>query len=223
MSFTERNKFWLLPLLGLVLAWVAWLNLPGAEPAKSGPRHGGAPGGPAGPAGREEPSFAGLDAEDEVRSPDPGGESEAPGEGGPKALEPPPPEANETASLLLEGRRALGSGLREPAPAALHPDQWRGLYRPGALQAAVPGPAPRTPFQAPVLDFLIETPTRREAWINGTGYRTGEVLGDGHTLKRIKAASVVLAAPGGEVEVALGSGAPVSPGSASPRPQGGER
>jgi hypothetical protein len=130
-----------------------------------------------------------------------------PPEGAFKYLETPPPEGNEPAGFLLEGRRVLAAELRGPArPPALHPDQWQRL-------PAVPGPPPTglrvavAPPQAPPpLDFLIETSAGREAWIKGVGYRPGATLEGGYRLNRITATGVVLGGPSGEVERPLRAG-----------------
>jgi len=188
VPFIERNKRWLLPLLGAGVAGVLWLNLAaGSDPATPAPVAGAAP----------EPEQA------EAR-PAPG---EAPPASDFKYLETPPPEGNEPAPFLQEGRRVLGADLRGPArPPALHPDQWSKLPAVPAPEPTGPRVAAAAPQPPPAVDFLIESGARREAWIKGVGYAAGATLEGGYRLKRITATGVVLAGPGGEVERPLRAG-----------------
>jgi hypothetical protein len=190
VSFAERNKRWLLPTLAVAVAGVVWSNLPlrpAPEPEPPVPSADGAVlAGGAAPAAAAAPPGAGANG--------------SAGEAGLKALEATPPEANATGPLLLAGRRALAGALRQEF-AVLHPEQWRNLYQPPLPRTAQPPkPAAGPP---PPLDFIIQTDTRREAWMNGHGFQQGAALGDGYVLKRITADGVVLAGPAGDVAVPL--------------------
>ena len=185
MSFVETNKRWLVPVLGVALAGVAWMNRPGAAPAARGPME--APG-------------ADLALPDETSRP-------APPEGKPdlSALEALPGTIVDPAPLLLEGRRTLTAELRNPVPPpSLHPDQWARLYQ-APLEIPMAQARPQATAPPPTLDFVSETATKREAWMNGRGFRQGDDLGGGYLLKRFTGNGVVLAGPGGELELPLKS------------------
>jgi hypothetical protein len=203
VSFAERNKRWLLPTLAVAVAGVVWSNLPDPPaPAREPQAPAAAEGAPADDT--EPEAFAAKPASGA------GAEAEL------KALEAPPAEANETAPLLLEGRRALSGALRQQQ-AVLHPEQWRDLYQPPLPRnAQSPKVAAGPP---PPLDFIIQTDTRREAWMNGHGFQQGAALGDGYVVKRITADGIVLAGPAGDVAVPLRAQAP----GAGPAPRRGGR
>lgn len=166
MSFVERNIRWLLPALGVPLAGVVWLNLPGGPPRTEPAQAAAAP---QAPVPRADPVFA---------------------------------EDNETLPLLLAGRQPLSGDLLDaPRPPALHPDQWTGLYQPPPGQAVPARPAPGG--KLPRVDFLLETPTRLEAWIGGRAYREGDKLEGGQVLKRITPTGVVVSGPNGEMRIPL--------------------
>ena len=192
MAFADRNKRWLLPAVGVILAGVVWLNLPARSVLATLPPSSahqvpvlveGPPGVPAADPGR--PDRAGL-----------------------RALASPPPRDNDVLPLLQAGRQALAPELlRDPAAPVLHRDLWPGLFRPVLPRPSGPGAPPVPP---PVLDFLFENGLRQEAWVDGKAYRQGERLPGGFLLKRITATGVVLAGPLGDVVLAL---------AAPPRPQ----
>jgi len=118
-----------------------------------------------------------------------------------QAPEAPSPEDNDTLPLLLAGRLPLNEATRRPPRAPeLHPDQWVRLCQaPRALGAGVA----KVWAPPPVLDFLLETPSRREAWMNGKPYRQGDTLEGGYVLKRIGPGGVVLSGPAGDLAVPL--------------------
>jgi hypothetical protein len=192
VSFAERNKRWLLPTLAVAVAGVVWSNLPD-QPAPALERQ--LP--EAGEAVLADPA----EPEAFAAKPAPGAAVEAEL----KALEAPPPAANATGPLLQAGRRALGGALRQDQ-AVLHPAQWQDLYQPPLPRTRQPAPPAAGP--PPPLDFIIQTDTRKEAWMNGHGFQQGAAVGDGYVLKRISADGVVLAGPSGDVAVSLRSRAP---------------
>lgn len=166
MSFVERNKRWLLPVLGVPLAGVVWLNLPGGPP-QAAPAQ--APAAPQEPVPHADPAYA---------------------------------EDNETLPLLLAGRQPLSGDLMDARRSpALHPDQWTGLYQPRPNRDVPARPVPAG--KLPRVDFLLETPTRLEAWIGGRAYREGDRLEGGQVLKRITPTGVVVSGPNGEVRIPL--------------------
>ena len=190
MSFAERNKRWLLPLLGLASAGVLWMNLSGTEaPAKD-----------RAPSVEAPESAAGTDP------PPP------PTQAGGHDLAAPPPQANDTAPFLLAGHLALSAALRgSPEPPGLHPDQWKNLPNPPPApppQVGISLPALKTP---PPLEFIIETGSGRQAWLGGRGYRQGDTLEGGFVLKRVTPGGIVLSSPAGMEERTLDGGSRPTP------------
>jgi hypothetical protein len=176
VSFVERNRRWLLPLLGLGVLGVLWLNLPGhtAEaPMVAPPMAEGRTQVDAAP----RPVVALSLAQDF------------------KFLE--TPEPSNPVGLLLDGRQTLEPEQREAPRAALHPDQWGRLPGiPAPPRPMVPGPPRAEPQPPPPVDFLIETSAGQEAWIKGVGYRPGATLEGGYTPNGSPAPASSWAAPG---------------------------
>lgn len=183
MTFVERNKRWLLPILAVAAAGVVWLNFPAQSVEAS------------------------TDASEKI----PVLTTEAPAPAAPqpapaldqdfKYLETPPPGANDPAPLMEEGRWILDDGRRSPArPPELHPRLWSRL--PGLpAPPRSPGPARAPAAKLPgALEFVIETGSGREVWIDGVGYRAGATLAGGYRIKRITGTGVVLTGPSGDVE-----------------------
>jgi hypothetical protein len=213
VSFAERHKRWLLPLLGIALAGVVWLNLPARTPAAAPGPKVPAPASPESASGS-----AGAPSPDQTEAREPGPSGPAPE---PPALGTASLEDNDTLPLLLAGRQPVIGTLRNgPRPPVLHPDQWAGLAQgpqPAAASAsasAVDRPAP-TPATAPrTLDFTLESATRQEVWVGGRGYRPGDTLPGGYRLRRLTPDGALLAGPDGERRMSLGA-APGPPPSAS--------
>ncbi|BDU72207.1 hypothetical protein [Mesoterricola silvestris] len=110
-------------------------------------------------------------------------------------------EDNEVLPLLLAGRQSLSPpDLVAPRAPRTHPVRWTGLN-----EARGPAPAPRPQAAAPVprLDFLLETPTRLEAWMGGRACREGDALEGGFVLKKITGTGVLVTGPHGEVRIPL--------------------
>jgi hypothetical protein len=189
MSFVEKNKRWLLPVIGAGVAGVVWMNLP--DRSAQTPLPAPLPGvenAPAAPVLEERyPAGAGRGTDPQL-----------------KALDAPPPAVYEPAPLLLAGRQALAAELRSPArPPLLHPDQWRAL-------CALPEPVSATSDAQPLppLNFIISSRAGNEAWMGGIGYRRGAVVRDGFVLSSINADGVLLSGPSGMVAIPLKSSAP---------------
>ncbi len=177
MSFAERHKIWLLPLLILAAVAVLWHNLSGgAAPAAPPPADEFLK---AAPAPAPAPDVFGADLQ---------------------ALAVLPPAAADPAPLLTAGRQPLPPAALQPtAPPRLHPQLWAGLWRPPAPPRPAPaaGPAPRR------VDFLFAQGDRQEAWMGGRPYRPGADLGGGYTLRRLTASGAVAAGPAGDVAIPL--------------------
>jgi hypothetical protein len=173
----ERNRRWILPLLGAAVLGVVFINVPSR-------------------AGEVEPPAAPAMAEAEAEAANP--------EAAPslardfRFLETPGPA--EAGLLLQRGHGFLGAALRDSRRPALHPGLWGRLPGiPVAPEPRVPGVARAAAQPPPPLDFLIETGAGREAWIKGVGYRPGATLQGGYRLKEITDTGVVLGGPAGEV------------------------
>jgi hypothetical protein len=187
MSFAERHKRWLLPVLAAAAAGAVWMNLPDPAPRAPEPAPAALPGAEPPPAQAPAGRSFGADLQ---------------------ALAAPPPSANDPAPLLEAGRQAIAAPLRHPpAPPRLHPARWAHLAPfpaagtpPGA--SAPPAAAPAAP---PRLDFIIDTGARREAWVQGRGYATGSELAGGYRLRRIDPDGVVVSGPRGEQRIPLGN------------------
>lgn len=193
MSFIEKNKAWLLPLLAAGVLGVGYMNYRSftGEPA--------APDGAA-PQETAHPSEAAAPV------PAPPSQAEEPNEASAES-------GNLWADLesfaIVPGELGQEGPLRDRARVALDPALTREplllLDKPthSSLQPVRPKPAGGSgPDLAapPQLDFLIHTPQGAFAWFEGRGYRVGESLGDGgYVVNRIGATSVELTGPGGAI------------------------
>ncbi len=209
MSFVERNKRWLLPLIGAGVGGVIWMNLP----ERTAPPTGAAAPAPSTMPTPRAPETGSAATVRETRP-----LSVAPTEPDPaiKALEA-PPAAYDPAPLLLAGRLALTPAQRGPAlPPRLHPERWASLCPlPGATSVS---PAVRpTPQPLPPLNFIFTSSSGREAWMGGVGYRPGAVVREGYVLSRVNRTGVVLSGPSGPVEIPLKAGSvPTEPEKGKP-------
>ena len=196
MSFVERNKIWLLPLLGVGVLGVLWMNFqtfkPKATPAAT-PSPSPSPASPAPPPPPSTvpppspaPVNVGTDLWADLR-----------------VLGSPPPELIRTEELLREGERPLEvSRIGDPAAPNLEPRDWQSLPEPEFPQArAVPAVA--MTVAAPLkLDFVLEAANgAQEAWIGGRPYREGQSPDGVHRIKQIRRWSIVLAGPSGETRL----------------------
>lgn len=189
MSFVEKHKAWLLPLLGVGIAAVVLMNVkllsakpapatpdaPQPAPAAPEPAPAAAPAAPA-------PEEQGADLWADLR---------------PLAVV--PPELAQEGALRDRARQSLAdSQFRVVAPEVSHP----------ALKEEVVAKAPKTaepeapPQPPPELDFLLRTPGGgARAWIAGRSYAQGQTLaGTPYRVKRIGTSRVLLDGPGGATE-----------------------
>lgn len=192
MSFVERNKAWILPLLGVAALGVLVMNLrmfSGKTPSR-----------PQSPA----PIATG-------RAP----EAVAPPAGGPstasdlwkdlQSLETPPAGLTTAAPLLR--RCAAATSSLPLAVAHTDPVAWkRATDPPGVPATAKSAPAPEAKVgpitlpPPPELSFIAQTSHGLEAWFAGRPYREGATLPDGRRVRRITAQRVLLEGPGGSLE-----------------------
>ena len=213
MSFVERNKIWLLPLLGVGVLGVLWMNFKTFKPkpvAPSPPSQPAAPStsGSANPTPPAPPPAA--------MPPAPLPPVPTPGAAGAdlwsdlRALETPPPELTRTDELLKEGEKPLNlSRLGQPNAPALDPQEWQSLPEPVFPQARTGVLAAKTPTALPKLDFVVESASgAQEAWFHGRPYREGQTPDGVHKIKQIRRWSVVLTGPSGEIRLSTELGRP---------------
>ena len=190
MSFIEKNKAWLLPLLGLGILGVGYMNF--RTPQVDQPQAATAP----------------VRAEAVVPVEAPPAESGIP-EGTEASvnlwsdLKPfavLPGNLAQATALTDRARVALGAELDAEAPLNLGRPAW------AALSLAAPKPGGSGPAlkasggSLPELDFLIHGPYGSYAWFGGRAYQTGEKIPDSsYTLSRIGRTSVELTGPQGRV------------------------
>ena len=204
MSFIEKNKVWLLPLLGAGILGVGYMNF---QTLRGEP--------PPGDAAAAMQSVAEQSVAEQPAAGQPAAESPAISA---PALEPSTAEGSEDLwsdlkpFAVLPGNLAQEGLLRDRARLALGPEPGRegamNLGKPGwaSLAPALP-PVPGSGSESaggelPELDFLIHSPRGSFAWFGGRPYRTGEkVLDSGYTLSRIGPTSVELTGPSGKLVV----------------------
>jgi len=171
VSFIEKNKAWILPLLGVGVLGVLYLNLrPTPAPAPQGPAPGAET---AAPAVAEAPlpppeKTAGTpetDIWEDLRT-----------------FATPPPALADENTFRDRARRSAQEALQS-APLTL------ALAIPGGVREPAPIPEPgekpstgiETLSPPPELEFLIHGATGARAWFEGQPYRTGQAL-DGKAL-----------------------------------------
>lgn len=201
MSFIERHKTWLLPLLAVGVGAVIWYDL-------------GSLGAPPTPASASAPSPANVPAA--ASAPPPPevpateGPAAAPAASGSAPARPPlGPDAWADLRYLNAVPGALGdaSGLATRATRPLDPDQLTPpasgpapvrLEAPSLLVLPQVGAGEAAP--PPELDFISRTPEGLRAWYQGLGFRAGEtILGTGYRIREIHPPRVVLEGPAGPV------------------------
>ena len=212
----ERNKLWLLPLLGVGVLGVLWMNFQvfkpkAAEPAaplppppsQTSPVIPAAPPPPvATPMPASAPSVSGPDIWSDLR-----------------LLETPPPELTRVEELLLEGEKAFDvARLGHSEPPILNPKDWQFLPEP-EFPRARPEPAlAAASVPLPKLDFVLEDARgEQEAWFAGRAYREGDSPDGIHRIRKISRWSVVLSGPGGELRLSTELGRVAPSPKANPR------
>ncbi len=222
MSFVEKNKAWLLPLLAVGAVAVVYMNIRTMSASPTPP---------------PQPST------DAAASPAPGAEVPAPEMVSPAGLPAPAPPRSEgdTGLDIWADLR----GMAVPPPYLADENTFRDLARRSAQEAILDQPQPkyltvptgvREPLspveaadkkgakgslpepQVPELDFLIHGASGSRAWLEGKGYRSGQVL-EGNLLSvgPIRSTSVELKGPSGKTRAILSTN-PLHPPEPSARP-----
>ena len=177
MSFIEKNKTWILPLLGLGAAGVIWMNVRAFNPAPSTAPEPLPPveAAPSPLAVADAPPASGINESlwDELRPvafvPT---SLEVRATFEQKALHSLPPEAFSTPEAPSVAR-----------PSGSEPSR-SSRTMPGSTGSGAPGTAPQP---APSPDFLIDGPGGAKAWFDGQGYRIGQPLkGRPYSVKGIR-------------------------------------
>jgi hypothetical protein len=194
MSFAERNKAWLLPLLGVVALGVVYLNIqtlqapaaPAAPPGPSPALQTTAPPSAPAQAGPEPRSAGPADLWSDLRR-----------------LEGPSPALNQTQEILGHAAEPLDS--HEPAPALRPQTQaWTRLTNPSLpappRDAQAPPAVKAAPAPLPTLSFVATSSSGPQAWLDGRPYAVGQTTPGGYRVQRILADRVVLEGPTGTVE-----------------------
>jgi len=192
VSFIEKNKAWILPLLGVGVLGVLYLNFRPTPP-------------PAPPSGPEVPVAPGTPAPEPT--PAPAVATPAPGaaEGDIwedlRAFAVPPPFLADENSFRDRARRSAQAALQDTSPTL-------ALDAPTGVREPVPPPEPSaktgvglpaTPAPPPELDFLIHGPTGARAWFEGQSYRSGQAIeGKALSVGPIGVHSVELKGPKGK-------------------------
>jgi hypothetical protein len=193
LSFIEKNKAWVLPLLGLGVLGVAYMNyrtFQGDKPATAevtAPQ----PAQPAAQAAAEAPAAL-PPAAAEAAKPEGSGELWA----DLQVFAVLPGNLAQEDILKDRARVAIVDGLGEEPQLALGRPVEPALAKP--LQKPAQAGSVAGPGALPELEFLVHGPQGSYAWFNGSAYQVGEsVRGSGYTVNRIGPTYVELSGPEG--------------------------
>lgn len=197
MSFIEKNKVWLLPLLALGVLGVGYMNY---RTFTEEPAGAPAPGGETAQAASPQAETS-VPPEGPAPSTDQNGVEAGPGSENLWAdLEPfavVPGGLAQEEPLRDRARVAIDPALTQPSPLFLDKPIHSSLQ---PVQVKPTGISGTDQVRPPQLEFLIHTPQGSFAWFEGRGYRVGDSLAaGGYTVSRIGAMSVELTGPGGSV------------------------
>lgn len=197
MSFVERNKIWLLPLLGVGVLGVLWMNFQTFKPKAAAPEP------PPPPAPLSAPSPSPTTAVPTPPPPSPHATASSDLWSDLRLLENVPPELTRTEDLLRKGEKPLDvSRLGQPDAPALDPRNWQTLPEPVFPKARTLSAVATAPTAIPKLDFVVEASNgAQEAWFAGRPFREGQSPDGVHRIKQIRRWSVVLTGPTGEIRL----------------------
>ena len=195
MSFIERNKTWLLPVLAVGVVAVLWSNLHDSGPSPT----------TATPAAPESatPSPQGAPVTGEAPS------TPAPVAAPPSPLPPLGPEAwadlrpLNSASVVLKPSLDLAAEATHPlSHAQLFPPPFQSsasqsLASPAMLVLPKSGNS-ASAAEPPPLEFISRTPDGLRAWYDGVGFKAGQtILGTAYRVLEIRPPAVVIEGPDG--------------------------
>jgi hypothetical protein len=195
LSFVEKNKAWLLPLLGLGVGIVGFLNYRSftaapapAEAAGPGPATAptaALPPVPVAPApGPSTPAATGSDVWSDL-----------------EALAAPPAALTQEGPLKDRCRENLARFLGAPAAITLPLPGWvrEAEREQPATAAAVPAKPAGPPPVPPQVEFIFSGGSGATAWVQGHPYRVGEIIRPGpFSVASIERARVGLIGPDGK-------------------------
>jgi hypothetical protein len=193
LSFVEKNKAWLLPLLGLGVGIVGFLNYRSFTAAPA-PPEAAVPG----------PATAAVPA---PVAPAPAPPSPAPAAAGSdvwsdlEALAAPPAALTQEGPLKDRCRENLGKFLDAPAAFTLPLPGWvrEAEREQPATAAAVPAKPVGPPPVPPQVEFIFSGGSGATAWVKGHPYRVGEMIRPGpFSVASIERARVGLLGPDGK-------------------------
>lgn len=204
MSFIERNKAWVLPLLGVAAVGVIYMNVKMMGPAA---KSAAAPAKPAPVAGA--PTAAPVAASTPVTAPPPPPPAPPPSPahtGAPdlwadlRVLEEPWAGLNQSDGLLRQGSQALRPEALRPSPRPALPSVSVRVPEPPPQRMSLPSEGPLSPPQpVPEVDFLMRNARGSAAWVGGSGFREGQLLSGGWRVRRITPDMVEVEGHGGVV------------------------
>lgn len=220
MSFVEKNKAWLLPLLAVGAGAVVYMNIRMMSTSPASPIPS--------PVGAEAPPSASSEvpASPELPAAVPSSPARTEPDAGPdlwadlrSMATPPPYLADENTFRDLARRSALAAIQDQPEPAHLVLPS--GVREPQAPVKTAGTPEARgnsAPSPVPDLDFLIHGASGSRAWLDGKGYRPGQTLeGNPLSVGPIRSTTVELKSPSGKTRAILSTNPLHSP-EPSPRP-----
>ena len=196
MSFIERNKAWVLPLLGVAAAGVIYMNVKMLGPSAkvvappAAPPVAGTPG-PA-PQAVAPPPPAPLPQPTPARPGTPDLWSDL------RALEEPWAGLNQTEAILARGGPTLTSDILHPPTKILSTPTNLHVTEPKAILVSGPSTGPSTPVAPPPeVDFLIRNVMGSSAWMDGSGFKVGQLLPGGWRVRHITPDMVEVEGPAG--------------------------
>lgn len=207
MSFVQKHKAWLLPLLGVGVVWAGWNISQSLKPSAPVPVKSDVPEGSARPA----PPVA-------APAPPPAPKAPAANDlwSDLRQLDTPAPGLNQVTELVQQGARPLAPDwLQASSRPDFRPTRWKDLPEPQFPRLTTGPEAKSLSAPLPVLDFVLERQDSRsrEAWIGGKAYQEGQSPDGVHRIKHITNRSVLLVGPSGETLLTtdLGKSTPNSP------------
>lgn len=206
MSFVERNKTWLLPLLAAGVVAVFWFDFrstdaPATTPSVATPAQTVAPeaaaslsGGPPSPSAQDSGSALpplGPDAWGDLRP-----------------LNGAPGFQNQSNTLTTQATRPLTADQLDPQTSPVVGAQI--MATPNLLMLPSPTNAGLA-SEPPPLEFISRTPAGLRAWYQGVAFKSGQtILGTPYRIREIAPPRVVLDGPTGRIEQATFRLAPPS-------------
>ena len=197
MSFVEKNKAWLLPLLGVGVASVLFMNYRSLSAPAAGPTILQAP--MAAPAAPELPPTG---QELLASAPGPGAAKDLWADL--KPLAQPPAELAAESELRRKAQGRMDELLVAAFPTSLPmPGPVREASQPAPVRNPKPGPVKPVAVSArPELEFIVSGPDGCSAWFQGRPYRQGEALpGGSYQVVAVTWNHVTLKGPGGKTLV----------------------